>query len=66
MDEKLKVWRDTLIQLVIEDGKWYSHPTLNCEGNKQGELRDITSKKLVRGSISGGYHTLSPTVAGKR
>ena len=66
MEGERRLWRDTLIQLVIEDGKWYSHPTLNCEGNKQGELRDITSKKLVRGSISGGYHIFKPTVAGKR
>jgi len=66
MEEERRLWRDNLIQSVIEDGKWYSHPTLNYEGNTQGELRNITSKKLVRGSVSGGYHGFSPTVAGKR
>jgi len=55
MEEQLQLWRDNLIQPVIEDGKWYRHPTLNYEGNTQGELRNITSKKLVLGHIAGRY-----------
>jgi len=66
MEEERRLWRDNLVKPIIEDDKWYPHPTLNYEGNTQGELRDITSKKLVRGSISGGYHIFKPTVAGKR
>ena len=52
MEEQLQLWRDNLIQPVIEDGKWYRHPTLNYEGNTQGELRNTTSKRLIRGTIS--------------
>jgi len=67
MEDQLQLWRDDLIQRVIEDGKWYPHPTLNYEGNTRGELRNTTSKKLMLGSSSGGRRVLGhTTVAGKR
>lgn len=67
MDEKLQLWRDTLVKHIVFNDVWYPHPTSNCEGNTQGELRNTTSKKLIRGSISAGRRVLGhATVAGKR
>jgi hypothetical protein len=67
MDEKLKVWRDTLVKQVVFNDVWYPHPTSNFEGNTQGELRNTASKKLIVGSVSAGRRVLGhATVAGKR
>jgi hypothetical protein len=55
MEEERRLWRDTLLKQIVFNDVWYPHPTLNYEGNTQGELRNITSKKLIRGCISDGY-----------